>query len=168
MAELNIHPLTACALTGLLSPMLESVNVVNAPHIARERDIDVTEVTHERADEYQTLIRFTVTTERRSRTVAGTLFGDKPRIVDVNGVAMEAELAPHMLYTVNADRPGFIGRLGTVLGEAGVNIATFNLGRTAMGGEAIALVGVDQPVDEDVLRGVLALANVLEVKALSF
>ena len=168
VAELNIHPLTACALTGLLSPMLEAVNVVNAPHVARERNIDVTEISHERAEEYQTMIRFTVTTERRSRTVAGTLFGDKPRIVDVNGVAMEAELAPHMLYTVNADRPGFIGRLGTVLGEAGVNIATFNLGRTAMGGEAIALVGVDQPVDEDVLRGVLALADVLEVKALSF
>ena len=168
-ADLNIHPLTACALAGLLSPMLDSVNVVNAPHIARQRNIDVTEVSQERAEEYPTLIRVTVTTERRSRTVAGTLFGgDKPRIVDVNGVAIEAELGPHMLYTVNADRPGFIGRLGTLLGEAGVNIATFNLGRKTPGGEAIALVGIDQPVDEDILRKVLALADVIDARALSF
>ena len=168
-ADLNIHPLTACALAGLLSPMLDSVNVVNALHIARERNIDVTEVSQERAEQYPTLIRVTVTTERRSRTVAGTLFGgDKPRIVDVNGVAIEAELGPHMLYTVNADRPGFIGRLGTMLGDAGVNIATFSLGRKTPGGEAIALVGIDQPVDEEILRRVLALADVIDARALRF
>ena len=156
-------------MAGLLSPMLDSVNVVNAPYIARERNINVTEVSQERAEQYPTLIRLTVTTERRSRTVAGTLFGgDKPRIVDINGVSIEAELGPHRLYTVNADRPGFIGRLGTLLGEAGVNIATFNLGRKTPGGEAIALVGIDQSVDEEMLRRVLALADVIDAKALRF
>ena len=167
-ATLNTRPLTACALTGLLAPMLESVNMVNAPVIAREREIDVSEVKHERGREFQTLIRLTVTTERRSRTVAGTLFGGKPRIVDVNGLPVEIEFAERMLFTVNNDMPGVIGLIGSTLGDCGVNISTFNLGRTAAGGEAIAVIGVDQTLDEDVLAKVRALPNVIEAKALSF
>jgi D-3-phosphoglycerate dehydrogenase len=169
VAELNTKPLTACVLLGLLRPSLESVNMVNAPVIARERDIDVAEIKHERDCEYQTLVRVSVTTERRTRTIAGTLVGgDKVRIVDINGLSIEAEMAPRMLYTVNNDKPGIIGRLGAVLGDAGVNIATFNLGRTAEGGEAIAIIGVDQLLSEAVLKTVRALPNVIEAKSLSF
>ena len=168
-AELNTRPLTACVLLGLLRPLLDSVNMVNAPVIARERGIDVAEVKHERDCEYQTLVRVNVTTERRTRTVAGTLVGgDKLRIVDINGLSIEAEMAPRMLYTVNEDKPGIIGRLGAVLGDAGVNIATFNLGRTAEGGEAIAIIGVDQNLSDAVLETVRALPNVIEAKSLSF
>ena len=168
-AELNTRPIMSCILTGLLSPMLDAVNMVNAPTIARERNIDITEIKHEHSGEYQTMIRLTVTTENRSRTVAGTLFGgDRPRIVDVNGVAMEAELLSHMLYTVNADKPGYIGRLGTTLGEAGVNIATFSLGRTAPGEDAVALVGVDQTITDNVLETVAALSEVIEARPLAF
>ncbi|MHA1107509.1 MAG: phosphoglycerate dehydrogenase [Alphaproteobacteria bacterium] len=167
-AQLNTRPLTACALKGLLSPMLESVNMVNAPVIAREREIELSEVKHERDCAYQTLIRLTVTTERRSRTVAGTLFGGAPRIVDVNGLPIEIEIAERMLFTMNTDTPGVIGRLGALLGDCGVNISTFNLGRTAAGGEAIAVIGVDATLDEDVLGKVRALPDVIEAKALYF
>ena len=168
-AELNTRPLTACVLLGLLRPSLESVNMVNAPVIARERNIEFAEIKHERDCEYQTLIRVNVTSQRRTRTFAGTLVGgDKLRIVDINGLAIEAEMAPLMLYTVNEDKPGIIGRLGAVLGDAGVNIATFNLGRTTEGGEAIAIIGVDQPLAENVLENVRALPNVIEAKSLSF
>ncbi len=167
-AQLNTRPLTACALKGLLTPMLASVNMVNAPVIARERDIDVSEVKHERDCEFQTLIRLTVTTERRSRTVAGTLFGGKARIVDVNGLLVEIEPAENMLFTMNNDRPGVIGLIGGMLGECGVNISTFNLGRTTVGGEAIAVIGVDQQLGEEVLAKVRALPNVIEAKALKF
>ena len=168
-AELNCKPLTAAALKGLLSPLLDSVNMVNAPVMASERGIGVSEVRTDREGDYQTLIRLTVVTENQSRSVAGTLFGgDRPRIVDVKGVPMEAGLGSHMLYVTNEDKPGLIGRLGTVLGDAGLNIATFQLGRTATGGDAIALVEVDQEVPADVLKAVAALPNVVQAKALNF
>ena len=168
-AELNTRPLTACVLKGLLSPVMESVNMINAPIIARDRNIAVTEVKHERSSEYQTLIRLTVTTEKRTRNVAGTLFGeDKPRIVIVNDVRIEAELGPRMLYTVNADKPGFVGRIGALLGDAGINIGTFHLGRTQPGGTAMALLQVDDDLNDDILRQVCDMPDVEQAKALRF
>jgi D-3-phosphoglycerate dehydrogenase / 2-oxoglutarate reductase len=168
-AELNVKPLTAIALTGLLSPQLASVNMVNAPVICRERDIRVSETRRAEPVDYQTLIRVTVTTERRTREVAGTLFaGDKPRIVSVEGIPLEAELGGNMLFVRNYDKPGFIGALGNALGSAEVNIATFHLGRTGPGQDAIALVEVDQPLTPAVLDTVRALSNTIQVKALRF
>lgn len=168
-AELNTKPLSAAALKGLLSPVLDSVNMVNAPVMAQERGIDVSEVRTARESDYQTLVRLTVVTEHHTRSIAGTLFGgDRPRVVDVKGVPMEAELGHHMLYVNNEDKPGLIGLLGTVLGDAGLNIATFQLGRTAAGDDAIAMVEVDQEVSADVLAAVAALPNVVQAKALNF
>ena len=169
VAELNTRPITACLLEGLLSPLMSGVNMINAPILARDRDIDVSEVRHERDGEYQTLIRLTVKTEKRERTVAGTIFGgDKPRIVEINGIPLEAELGHNMLYMVNNDRPGFIGRLGTTLGDAGVNIATFQLGRSAPGNDALALIEIDGELSDDVLAKLRALPDVVQAKALTF
>lgn len=168
-AELNTRPVTACLLEGLLAPQMSGVNMINAPILARDRSIEVSEVRHERDAEYQTLVRLTVETENRSRTVAGTLFGgDKPRIVEINGIKLEAELGDNMLYMVNKDRPGFIGRLGTTLGDAGVNIATFQLGRVSPGSDALALIQVDGELTDDVLDKLCALPDVVQAKALSF
>jgi D-3-phosphoglycerate dehydrogenase / 2-oxoglutarate reductase len=169
IAELNVKPLTAIALTGLLRPQLAAVNMVNAPLVCRERDIRVSETLRAEPVDYQTLIRVIVTTERRQREVAGTLFGgDKPRLVSVEGIALEAELGHNVLFMRNYDRPGFIGALGHALGVAAVNIATFHLGRTAPGGEAIALVEVDQELTPPILDTVRALPNVIQVKAMRF
>ncbi len=168
-AELNTRPVTAVALAGLLRPLLDNVNMVNAPLIARERDIEVSEVKHSRTGDFQTLIRLSVTTDRQTRAVAGTLFGGgKPRLVEIKGIAIEAELGRHMLYITNRDKPGFIGRLGTLLGDAGINIATFHLGRSAPGADAIALIEVDQPVTEEVLGRIRAIQDVVQATALSF
>ena len=168
-AALNRKPLTALILEGLLSPQTETVNMVNAPTIARERGIALTEVTREAAPAYQTLIRLTAVTQAQSRTICGTLFnGDQPRIVEIKGVPMDARLRPHMLLVTNHDRPGLIGRLGTVLGDAGINIATFNLGRDEAGGNAIALIEIDEEPGEAVLEQVRILPNVMRVKALRF
>jgi D-3-phosphoglycerate dehydrogenase len=168
-AELNTKPLSAALLQGLLTPMLDSVNMVNAPVMASERGIELSEVRTERAGDYQTLIRLTVETNKQTRSVTGTLFGgDRPRLINVKGVPLEAELRSHMLYVTNEDKPGLIGLLGTVLGDAGLNIATFQLGRTAAGGDAIALVEVDQAVPIEVLAQVAALPNVVQAKALNF
>ena len=169
VAQLNTRPMMASLLCGLLTPVMETVNIINAPILARDRDIAVSEVKHERESEYQTLIRLTVTTENRTRTFAGTLFGgDKPRIVNINGVGLEAELGPHMLYTINADKPGFIGRLGSILGAADVNIATFHLGRGEAGGDAVALIEIDGPISDAIVNEVRAVDGVVQARTLKF
>ncbi|MEE2720536.1 MAG: phosphoglycerate dehydrogenase [Pseudomonadota bacterium] len=168
-ADLNTRPISACLLEGLLAPLLSGVNMINAPILARDRGIEVSEVRHERDGEYQTLIRLTVETANRTRTVAGTLFGgDKLRIVEVNGIKLEAELGRDMLYMVNKDKPGFIGRLGTVLGDAGVNIATFQLGRVSQGSDALALIQIDGTLSDDVVSSLCELPDVVQAKALTF
>ncbi|HEX6142437.1 MAG TPA: phosphoglycerate dehydrogenase [Geminicoccaceae bacterium] len=168
-AALNHRPLTAILLQGLLQPVLDSVNMVNAPIIARERDVRITTIEQDQVEGYQTLIRLTVGTERGERSVAGTLFGDAgPRIVEIRGIAVEAQLGQHMLYVRNDDQPGLIGALGQALGDAGINIATFHLGRERPGGDAIALIEVDQPVPEHVLWAICSLPHVVQCKPLRF
>lgn len=169
VAKLNCKPLTAILLQGLLSPILSSINIVNAPIIAKERGIDVREVKRDQAEDYQTFVRLNITTERQTRTIAGTLFGgDKARIVEIKGIKIEAELSAHMIYFTNEDKPGLIGQIGHVLGNSGVNIATFHLGRSKIGGDAIGLVSVDSEVDEGVLERLRNLTSVVQVKALNF
>ncbi|OAN49818.1 phosphoglycerate dehydrogenase [Magnetospirillum moscoviense] len=169
VATLNTKPLTAVILEGLLKPMVEAVNMVNAPVLARERDIDISESRNERDGDYHTLVRVTVVTEARTRSVAGTLFGgDKPRVVSIKDIPIEAELGEHMLFVTNQDKPGFIGALGTLLGSHGINIATFHLGRSESGGDAILLTQVDQPISDKVLEEVRKLPQVVQAKALSF
>jgi len=145
------------------------VNMVNAPYLAKERGLDVREIRHDREGDFHTLLAVTVGTEHGTKRVAGTLFGNRaPRLVDIFGVRVEAELSGQMIFIVNTDEPGFIGALGTALGEAGVNIATFNLGRRETGGEAVALVSVDDPISPDLARELHDLPGVREVAPLSF
>jgi D-3-phosphoglycerate dehydrogenase len=169
VAELNTKPLTATILTALLAPQLAAINIVNAPLICRQRDIRVSETTRADAGDYQNLLRVTVTTERRKRSVAGTVFvGNKPRLVNVEGIALEAELGRHVLFVRNCDKPGFIGALGNTLAAAEVNIATFHLGRIAPGEDAIALIEVDQPLTTNLIDSVRRLPNVIQAKAMHF
>ncbi len=168
-ARLNTKPLSAAALKGLLQPQLEAVNMVSAALAARERGIEVTEIRHERPCDYQSMITLAVTTEKQTRSVSGTLFGgDKPRVVNVKGIPLEAELASHMIYITNNDKPGLIGGVGMVLGDAGINIASFHLGRASRGGDAIALIEVDQVVPDEILEAIENLPNVLQVRPLHF
>ncbi len=168
-AQLNQKPITGAVLAGLMGTYSQTVNMVNAPVLAKERGLDVREVRHDREGDYHTLVRVTVGTDAGEQSVSGTLFGNSaPRLVEIFGVAVEAELAGAMLYIVNNDAPGFIGALGTTLGQAGINIATFNLGRRAAGGEAVALVSVDDPVGPDVIAALGSLEGVREVIALRF
>lgn len=169
VSELNVKALTAAALAGLLRPLLQDVNMVSAPIMARERGMHVEEVRREQQGAYETYIRLTVITERQERSVAGTIFADgRPRLIQVKGINMEAELGAHMLYITNEDKPGFIGALGIALGEAGVNIATFNLGREQRGGDAIALIEIDEALDPATIAKVGELPHVKQVKSLAF
>lgn len=169
VADLNTRALTSAALTGVLTPLLQTVNMVSAPVVARERGIEVEETRREQKGAFETYIRLTVVTENQERSVAGTVFEDgKPRIIQVKGINMEAELGAYMLYITNEDKPGFIGQLGMELGNSGINIATFNLGRTAPGKDAICLVEVDGEVPQEVLERLAAVAHVNQVKKLRF
>jgi len=168
-AELNQKPITAAVLAGLMRIFSDTVNMVNAPFLAKERGLDVREVRHDREGDYQTLVRVTVTTETGDKSVAGTLFGHaQPRLVELFGIKVEADLAGHMLYIVNQDAPGFIGRLGSKLGESDVNIGTFHLGRRNQGGEAVLLLSVDGAVTEPLLWDICNLDGVKTVKLLRF
>ncbi len=168
-ASLNQKPVTGAVLAGLMRSHSDVVNMVNAPFLARERGLDVREVRHDREGDYHTLVRVTAGTPTGERSVAGTLFGNAaPRLVEIFGIRVEAELTGEMIYIVNDDQPGFIGRLGTMLGEAGVNIGTFNLGRRAAGGEAVALVSVDGHIGRDLVQRLKALPGVRVVKPLRF
>ncbi|MCY1645523.1 phosphoglycerate dehydrogenase [Caulobacter sp. SL161] len=168
VSNLNVKPMTSAALAGVLKPMLAEINMVSAPAIAKERGITVSESRQEVSPTYDSLMRVTITTEKGKRAFAGTVIAGAPRIVEVKGMELDAAFSPAMLYVNNLDKPGFIGALGMLLGEAGVNIATFNLGRVSADEDAIALVGVDQAPDAALLAKIQALPHVKEARALTF
>jgi D-3-phosphoglycerate dehydrogenase len=169
VATLNTRPLIASAIAGLLRPQLDNINMVNAVSVARDRGIEITETKQEQPGDYEALIRLSVKTERRVRNLTGTIFGgNRERIVEIKGIPIEAEWGAHMLYITNKDRPGVIGDLGKALGDGGVNIATFHLGRSAPGDDAIALLQIDQAISDDLLETLKGLPNIVQVKALEF
>jgi D-3-phosphoglycerate dehydrogenase len=169
VAQMKTKALTSAALAGLLRPMLQDVNVVSAPVVTKERGIVVEETTREGHSDYESLITVTVETERQSRKVSGTVFADgRPRIVNIKGIRMDAEFGHSMIYITNLDKPGFIGRFSSTLGEAGINIATFHVGREAPGGNAIALIEIDGELPDEVLEQVRALPQVVQAKPLKF
>jgi D-3-phosphoglycerate dehydrogenase len=152
----------------VLRPALEDVNMVSAPAVARERGIAVTETRNEASPTYDSMIRITVVSDSGSRAFAGSVIGGLPRVIEVKGMELDAPFGAAMLYVNNLDKPGFIGRLGGLLAEAEINIATFNLGRVRAGDDAIALVGVDQAPAGALLDKIKALPHVKEVRALVF
>ena len=175
VCELNRKPLTAAALAGLLRASRGDVNMVSAPSILAESGVRLSETKTDDSPVYDSLIRIRVLTKRTAndpepgwRSLAGTLIAGQPRIVEVKGMALEGDFSSTTLYVNNLDKPGFIGALGALLGDAGVNIATFHLGRQDAGGEAIALVGVDAEPPAGLVEKLQALPHVRYAKVLSF
>jgi D-3-phosphoglycerate dehydrogenase len=165
--------LTEAPIKGIrivLRPCLQDINMVSAPLVARDRGIMVEEVKRENAArDYESFIRIIVDAEDMARHAGGTVFQDgKPRVVDIRDIAVDAEFAPHMIYVRNDDKPGFIGRFGTLLGESGVNVATFALGRDRPGGDAICFVSVDEPVSDELLRRIEEIPQVKRARAVRF
>jgi D-3-phosphoglycerate dehydrogenase len=142
---------------------------VSAPAIAKERGIIVEETTREAVGDYDSLITVSVTSETQTRDISGTVYADgRPRIVNIKGIRMDAEFGASMIYVTNQDKPGFIGRFASTLGDAGINIATMHFGREAPGGNAIALVHIDSIAPADVLAKITKLPLVQRVKPLVF
>ncbi len=168
VGKLNTKPLTAICLKSVLSPLIDSVNAVNARNVAEDRGIEVTETVREQSGNYRSLMRVTITTDKRERSVAGTLFAERPRVVEVSGVKLEANLGAFTLYVNNEDKPGLVGNLGKTLGEANINIANFHLGRSDTSSDAIALVEVDDAISDELLAAIAKLPTVKQAKFLKF
>jgi D-3-phosphoglycerate dehydrogenase len=168
VAQLNTKPLTAIALASLMRPLIPDVNMVSAPDVLKQKGTPLTESKRETSPIYGSLIRIRVLTGGSWRTLAGVVNAGTAKIVEVKGMPLEADFHPVMLFINNQDKPGFIGALGTMLGEANINIATFHLGRQSEGRDAIAIVGVDQVVPEGVQQALRELSHVRYVKVLRF
>jgi D-3-phosphoglycerate dehydrogenase len=169
VGKLNTRAINAAAITGVLRPFLSEINMVNAAAIAKEKGITIEEVKSSHEGDYESLIRIVVEAEDMPRHAAGTVLQDgKPRMVEIRWIDMDAEFAPHMIYIRNDDKPGFIGRFGTLLGEKSVNVATFNLGRDKPGGNAICLVAVDEAVSDELLRAIEQIPHVKRARRLTF
>ena len=168
-ATLNPEPVVAATLAGLLGPFMESVNMVNAAAVASSNGIAVSTIRHDRQCDYETLLRVTISYKNGERTIAGTLVGgNKPRVVEVQHIAVESGFPPYLLYLRNYDKPGFIGDLGSLCSKHGINIATFHLGRREAGGEAIALVEIDGGLPASILSKIRGLEQVVRADLLQF
>lgn len=169
VANLNVKPLTAICMAALLGVALEGINMVSAPAVAKARGIAITESKTDTAGDFLTAIMVKVHTAKAVYEVTGTLFGGgHARIVSIDGVPVEAALMPNMLLVRNKDKPGLIGGVGTILSQAGVNIADFRLGRVAAGGTAVSLIAIDQKIDEKTLSALRQLPQAESVTALTF
>ena len=168
-AGMNTRALISAALAGLIRPQVADVNMVSAPIMVKERGIMLSEVKRDKSGVFDGYIKLTVTTEKQTRSIAGTCFSDhKPRFIQIKGINLDAEVGQHMLYTTNPDAPGIIGLLGTICGKNNVNIANFQLGRNRPGGDAIALLYLDAPFPQDVLAELRANPKIVSAKPLKF
>ena len=162
----NQDLLTRNIIHNLLGSFIDNVNSINAIEIAKLRNIKISTLKNEQPSEYNTLIRLTVTTDRRSRSVAGSIFGGKSRIVEIKGIKIDAELGNFNVYLTNKDKIGVINNVTKIFTKNKINIATLNLGRVSPDGEAIALIQTDQICDELVLKDLSKIKNVNQVKSI--
>ncbi len=167
-SQINTQPLMQTIIWSLLKSNFDGVNVINSMSVAKSKSIEITETKHEKTCEYQSCVTLTVVTDKQTRSVSGTLFGGKPRIVNVKGIDIEAELSKYNLYISNEDKPGFVSNLSKILADNNINIATFNLGRKKSGEEAIALISVDSPIEQKVLDQIQKIPLVIQAKSLVF
>ena len=169
VAQMNLDALNCSVVAGIMKRANPDVNMVSAPLIAKERGIQISTTNQDKSGVFEGYIKVTVVTDIRERSVGGTVFSDgKPRFIQIKGINIDAEIGAHMLYTTNQDVPGIIGLLGNTMGRNGVNIANFTLGRSAAGGEAIALLYVDEPVSADVMKTLESTGQFTQVKPLEF
>ena len=168
-ATMNLEALNCSAIAGIMKSISPEVNMVSAPVIAKERGIRISTTSQEQAGVFEGYIKITMVTDTRERSIAGTVFSDgKPRFIQIKGINIDAEVGGHMLYTTNNDVPGIIGKLGTMLGDHKVNLANFTLGRSAQGGEAIAIAYLDEAIGADVITALKDTGLFQQVKPLEF
>ena len=169
VSEMNLNALNAAVIAGVMKATNPDVNMVSAPVMAKERGVQVTTTTQDKGGVFEGYVKLTVVTEKRERSIAGTVFSDgKPRFIQIRGINSDAEVGEHMLYTRNRDVPGVIGALGGTLGDLGVNIANFTLGRSAAGDDAIAILYLDEAITDEALAPLQNTGKFLQARRLNF
>ncbi|MEZ5885573.1 MAG: phosphoglycerate dehydrogenase [Paracoccaceae bacterium] len=169
VSHMNLAALNCAAIAGIMKVANPDVNLVSAPVIAKERGVQIATTRQEKGGVFDGYMKLTVVTDKRERSIAGTVFSDgKPRFIQIKGINIDAEIGAHMLYTTNEDVPGIIGTLGQTLGDAGMNIANFTLGRATQGGDAIALLYLDEAPKENVLKALAATGKFNQIRPLVF
>jgi D-3-phosphoglycerate dehydrogenase / 2-oxoglutarate reductase len=166
IAGYPVAPLTTSCLIGMLSVMLhESVNYVNAPHIAKQRGIKIKEITTKHVENFTNMVTLQVKTNEGTRMIGGTVFNKNDcRIVQIDQYRIDVVPSEFMLICTYVDKPGVIGRVGTALGNAGINIAGMQVGRKSIGGEAVMVLQVDDIIDDALLERLSLLEGVLGAK----
>ena len=168
-SEINSSSILSSVFCGIFKSHIDTVNIINSIQIAKQKGLEISTINHDRKCDYQNLITVTVNYESKSRKISGTLIGGKiPRITEVQGIPIEANFFTNMIYVRNYDKPGFIGSIGTLLAENDINIASFHLGRREKSGEAIALVEIDQIIEEKVLDKIKNLSQVVRANVINF
>ncbi|HEY3268934.1 MAG TPA: phosphoglycerate dehydrogenase [Armatimonadota bacterium] len=170
IASMDVRPVTRAVLKGLLDLILpESVNYVNAPVLAEQRGIKVTESRTDDDSDYTDLITVTITNETGEHTIAGAKFGAKDiRIVEIEGFRVDIEPTGFALMVRHHDQPGMIGKVGTLLGNNNVNIAGMQVGRHERRGLALMILGVDDPIPEPLLQELSKLEGMENAKPIEF
>ena len=169
VSEMNLGALTSAAVAGIMKSVNPEVNMVSAPVVAKERGVKISTTKQDKSGAFEGYVKITVVTDKRERSIGGTVFSDgKPRFIQIKGINIDAEIGRHMLYTTNEDVPGIIGTLGQTMGDHGVNIANFALGRADAGGEAIALLYVDAPVPSGAIKALHDTGKFQQIRELKF
>ncbi len=169
IADMKTNVLTSATLAGLIRPQVADVNMISAPIMVKERGIQVSETKQDKSGIYDSYMKLIISTTNHQRSIAGTVFSDgKPRFIQIKGINMDADVGRNMLYTTNHDEPGIIGTLGKAMGEANLNIANFHLGRNEVGGDAIALLYLDEHPDDTVINTLMDTGLFQQVKPLEF
>jgi D-3-phosphoglycerate dehydrogenase len=169
ISQKNTHPITLAVLKGFLTPILDlEVNLINAPHLAKERGLKWVETKTPEAEDYTSLITLEARSDKSPLSIAGTLFGrSNPRFVKVDGLTVDVIPDGTIVVYHNIDRPGMIGFIGTLLGKNNINIAAMQVGRKASGGEAVTLVNVDSAVPEAVLQQLREFSGITHVRCVT-
>jgi D-3-phosphoglycerate dehydrogenase len=169
VSEMNLDALNCGVVAGIMKRANPDVNMVSAPVVAKEKGIQISTTNQDKSGAFDGYIKVTVVTDKRERSIAGTVFSDgKPRFIQIKGINIDAEVGQHMVYTTNEDVPGIIGTLGQTMGENGVNIANFTLGRADVKGEAIALLYVDEQIPAPVVKKLHETGLFNQIKLLEF
>ncbi len=169
VAGMNLEALNCATIAGVMKATNPDLNMVSAPVVAKERGIRISTTRQEKSGVFDGYIKLTVVTDSRERSIGGTVFSDgKPRFIQIKGINIDAEIGQHMLYTTNRDVPGIIGTLGMILGNNGVNIANFTLGRSSVGREAIAILYLDERIPDAVVAELVGTGLFQQVRPLEF
>lgn len=169
IAGVDTKMITIAAIKGMLNPVLESnVNYVNAPSLAKERNIKITEVKDKEVENFANLITISVTASGKTETVQGTLFGEEGRIVTINSYRVDVDPHARILICPHINKPGVVGTIGSILGYANINISGMQVGKTKIAGTSMMVLTIDNEIPDTVMQQIINLDGIFDARLVNF